>query len=163
MQTCHRKQIFDHGLWLLMLLILAPATIAQTPRQTQSYADVPAHRRLDLPEHGTTNLEKQLFLMKQLKAMITGEDSAVKRSPKPSTENSAQLEQLKRMYEQFGSSLPPGTLPALEDISPEMIEQAKSNPAMRKYAQEMLEQYKRGRQNSIRKQRRWLSNAATAK
>lgn len=94
-------------------------------------------------------MQKQMFLLKQLRAMLTGEEpdaasnSATQPADKSASPQLQQLQQLKSMFEKFGGSIPPGMMPKPEDISPELIQKVQSDPNMRRMVQQMLEEYKR--------------------
>ena len=107
----------------------------------QSAADSAAHRRLELPRNGSSDLQQQMFLLKQLQTMLSGNTPNGSSGKPPLT--SEQLQNLQDAVKQFGSNLPKDML---KNIPPELVSQAMSDPKMRQQVQQMLQQFSKDRQ-----------------
>ncbi len=134
MQSCDCRRILRAMVRMTLMLV------AINPLQAQAPTETPAHRVLELPRNGSADLQQQMFLLKQLQSMLGGKqpDSS---SEKAKSFKPEQLQNLKRMFEQFGGVVPAGM--RAEDIPPELIEQVNSDPQLKRQVQEMLKQFKR--------------------
>ena len=138
MQSCDCPRILRCILGLTMLMVCAGPLVAQTPPETA------AHRVLELPKNGSADLHKQMFLLQQLQALLSGQQPHAKPPSTPPANSTPsalpeQLQNLKQLYDQFGGQIPEGLLPKPEAIPPELIEQVKSNPQLKRQVQQILE------------------------
>lgn len=141
MQAFSRRIFLHSVVCAVAWTAVCGSLIAQTTDATA------AHRRLDLPENGSTDQLQQMFLLKQLRSIVTGEPiSESSTSPTGDSPQLQQLKQLKNMFDQFGGDIPPEMLPKPEDIPQDLIQQIQSDPQARNYVQQMLEQYKKNGQ-----------------
>lgn len=131
-------------LLVCLLLCGAQSAAAQSFPQTEA-PDRPTQRWLPLPQGDGIDLSEQAQLLQQLRDLMSNEsatrdgDSPL---PKLSEQQLREMEQtLENLREQIGED----KLPNLENIPKEWIDQALSDPILRKQAQQLLEQYARDR------------------
>lgn len=137
MHKCDCRTILRCILCVTLLVVGVSPVDAQSA--TQAPTETPAHRVLELPKNGSADLQQQMFLLQQLKSLLKGKLPGAK-SP---ADLPPELQNLKNMFDKFGGQIPESMLPRPEDISPELIEQVKSNPQLKRQVQQMLEQYQR--------------------
>lgn len=139
MQSRDCRRILRCIFSLTLLLRCVSPLIAQVPIET------PAHRVLELPKNGSADLQKQMFLLQQLKAMLGGATPNAQPANQPQSPPPVlpeQLQNMKKLFDQFGGQIPEGMMPRPEDIPPELIEQVKANPQLKRQVEQMLQQYK---------------------
>ncbi len=142
----------DHGcelgdrLWKLCIVVSACILMsASCLPSVQAQRSHISHRRLELPKNGTSDIQRQMQLLKQLQSLVTPDAP----TPGESTPPAISPEQLKRLSElmrQFGGKIPEGLNIKPEDVPPGLVSELMSDPKSRQQIQEMLEQYARDRQ-----------------
>ncbi len=141
--------------WATCLLL---GFVVMTTESVSAQQETPSHRLLPLPETGTGDLRQQMQLLQQLKAFIAPDsdrkqDAATPRNDRrkdstaaPSGIEPEQLQQLQRLMQQFGGQLPDGiSVPSLDQIPRQQLEQALGDPNVQQLMRKMLEQYSRDR------------------
>ncbi|MEQ9408141.1 MAG: DUF4129 domain-containing protein [Fuerstiella sp.] len=130
----------------LVGLVLVP------PSVVCGQSDSASHRRLELPDGGSSDLQRQMLLLQQLQSLVSNGQS--QQSPPTTPPNAAsgpavtpdQLQALQQLMKSFGGRIPPGMLPDPKDIPPELISGIMSDPNARQQIQDMLKQYAQDRQ-----------------
>ncbi|MEZ6130916.1 MAG: hypothetical protein R3C59_19780 [Planctomycetaceae bacterium] len=107
-------------------------------------ANTISQRRLPLPSNGTSDLQKQMFLMKQLRAMLLGQQPVPDAGQSKSAPDSADA--LKDKLKSLRDKIPPEMRPLLDNLPPGLIGQAMNDPELKQQMKQHLEQYSRDRQ-----------------
>ena len=117
--------------------------IAQPPNTKE--ADRPTQRWLPPPQGDGADLSKQAQLLQQIRDLISSDaqKGATDRPLPKLTEE--QLREMEKALESMRDLIGEDKLPNLESIPKEWIDQALSDPILRKQAQQLLEQYARDR------------------
>ena len=131
---------------LLVLCLNSPwvacARVARAQTSSSAAEDRPTQRWIPLPQGGQADLSRQAMLLRQLRDLT---DFRADDLPK-SAWSAQQLDQMEQAFEALRSQLGDEvTLPNLESIPPEWIQQALRDPGVQQRAQRMLEQYARDR------------------
>jgi len=112
-----------------------------------------SHRRLPLPSNGTPDLKQQMFLMKQLKTLLSGQSAhppgKSPDDPSADGDSAAGNPEQNRMQDALKvlkDKLPAELRPMLDIVPPAMVEQAMSDPAIKEQMKQVLEQYSKSRQ-----------------
>ncbi|APZ94284.1 hypothetical protein Fuma_03910 [Fuerstiella marisgermanici] len=121
----------------MMLLASLPAMAFAQPRHS-------SHRRLELPQNGTSDIQRQMQLLQQLQSLVGKQDDAASDATPPKF-SPEQLKRLNDLMQQFGGKIPEGLMPDPKDVPPELMSEMMSNPQARQQIQKMLEQYARDR------------------
>ncbi len=125
------------------ILLCSLSAFSQPPLPIE--ADRPTQRWLPLPQGDGTDLSAQAQLLQQLRDMISG-DSGEQAGDSPLPKLSEQqLREMEKALESMRELIGEDKLPNLENIPKEWIDQALSDPVLRKQAQQLLEQYARDR------------------
>ena len=107
-----------------------------------------SHRRLELPQGGSTDFRMQMQMMSQLQKLL-GQQQANETTPGPSV-SPEQMSMLKQMMENFSGQVPEDLMKQVGNLPPEVIsqigQQIQNNPAARQQAMEMLKQFMQNRQ-----------------
>lgn len=122
---------------VMMLLASLPAMAFAQPRHS-------SHRRLELPQNGTSDIQRQMQLLQQLQSLVGKQDDAASDATPPKF-SPEQLKRLNDLMQQFGGKIPKGLMPDPKDVPPELMSEMTSNPQARQQIQKMLEQYTRDR------------------
>jgi len=114
------------------LLPSAEAQPAPSIRVDQSGS----HRRLPLPSNGTPDLKQQMFLMKQLKTLLSDQSAA----------GNPEQNRLQDALKAVKDKLPAELRPMLDNLPPAVVEQVMADPAVKEQMKQVLEQYSKSRQ-----------------
>ena len=127
-----------------ILLCGLQCACAQAMQQPET-SDRPTQRWLPLPQGDGSELSEQAQLLQQLSDLITSEPKAgAGDSPLPKL-SEQQLQEMEKTLDTLLDQIGEDKLPNLESIPKEWIDQALSDPVIRKQAQQLLEQYSRDR------------------
>lgn len=130
---------------ILAVCILCSSFSLRAQSPLPADVDRPTQRWLPLPEGEPADLSELAQLLQQLRNQVSGESSADEStSPLPKL-TEKQLREMEKAFESVREHIGEDMLPNLESIPKEWIDQALADPALRKQAQQMLEQYARDR------------------
>ena len=147
-------------LFVCIYLCSVQSATAQAPPPLHEAEDRPTQRWLPLPQGDVIELSEQAQLLQQLRDLISSEsgtEAGTGDSPLPKL-SEQQLREMEKALESMREQIGEDKLPNLESIPKEWIDQALSDPILRKQAQQLLEQYARDRKLPLTPQRTPLNS-----
>ena len=116
-----------------------------------------SHRKLELPEGGTSDVQRQLLMLQHLQSLVAQQNQAADSQPRSRNDRTnvdekppidvtpEQLQMFQQLLQRFGGNIPPDSIPDVNELAPDLVNSVMSDPDKQKQVMEMLKDFAQNR------------------